>query len=204
MSSSYGLKGNLQYEDRKACQRYCNAWGKLSGSKASAYEREHEFEPHKYRHADEALNRWEPDRERMDCKGWQTAMKYLNKERFALGHELRGQKENTRRLEVVKREFIREKKRPQTGRNESEMQAVCPSCFMRMMPSQMILIRRKMICIDHNHAHETAPGAKRKSSSVPTLKKFYKNFMKTLAIWSKVHYTIFIEIDLVAADAEQE
>ena len=47
----------------------------------------------------------------MDYKGWQTAMKHLNKERFALDYELQGQKETIRRLEVVKREFIRERKR---------------------------------------------------------------------------------------------
>ena len=45
-------------------------------------------------------------------------MKHLNKERFALEFELRGQKESIRRLEVVKREYIREKKRSQTGRDE--------------------------------------------------------------------------------------
>lgn len=49
---------------------------------------------------------------------WQTAMKHLNKERFALDYELRGQKEDIRRLEVVKREFIREKKRSQPERGE--------------------------------------------------------------------------------------
>lgn len=45
-------------------------------------------------------------------------MKHLNKERFALDYELRGQKEDIRRLEVVKREFIREKKRSQPERGE--------------------------------------------------------------------------------------
>ena len=45
-------------------------------------------------------------------------MKHLNKERFALDYELRGQKETIRRLEVVKREFIRERKRIQTERDE--------------------------------------------------------------------------------------
>ena len=46
----------------------------------------------------------------MDYKGWQVAMKHLNKERFALDFEMHEQKENIRRLEVVKREFIREKR----------------------------------------------------------------------------------------------
>ena len=40
-------------------------------------------------------------------------MKHLNKERFALDYRLRGQKEDIRRLEVVKREFMKERKRPQ-------------------------------------------------------------------------------------------
>ena len=112
LSSAIGARIHA-YEDRKKYQRYYNAWSKLSGGKASAYEREHEFELHKYRQADEALSRWEADGERIDYKGWQTAMKHLNKERFLLDYELRGQKENIRRLEVVKREFIQEKKRSQ-------------------------------------------------------------------------------------------
>ena len=40
------------------------------------------------------------------------------KERFALDFELQGQKEEIRRLEVVKREFIRERKRSQPERDE--------------------------------------------------------------------------------------
>ena len=117
LSSAIGARIHA-YEDRKKYQRYYSAWSKLSGRKASAYEREHEFELHKYRQADEALSRWEADRERIDYKGWQTAMKHLNKERFAFDYELRGQKENIRRLEVVKREFIRERKNAQVERNK--------------------------------------------------------------------------------------
>lgn len=112
LSSAIGAR-IYAYENRKKYQRYYSAWSKLSGSKASAYEREHEFELHKYRQADEALNHWEADGERIDYKGWQTAMKHLNKERFALDYRLRGQKEDIRRLEVVKREFMKERKRPQ-------------------------------------------------------------------------------------------
>ena len=117
LSSTIGARIHA-YEDRKKYQRYYSAWSKLSGSKAIAYEREHEFELHKYRQADEALNRWEADGERLDYKGWQTAMKHFNKERFVLDFELQGQKENIRRLEVVKREFIRERKRSQPERGE--------------------------------------------------------------------------------------
>lgn len=115
LSSAIGARIHA-YEDRKKYQKYYSAWSKLSGSKASAYEREHAFELHKYRQADDALNRWGADGERIDNKGWQTVMKHLNKERFALDLELQGQKENIRRLEVVKREFIREKKRAQPER----------------------------------------------------------------------------------------
>ena len=93
LSSAIGARIHA-YEDRKKYQRYYNAWSKLSGSKASAYEREHGFELHKYRQAYESLNRWEADGERFDYKGWQVAMKHLNKERFALDYELQGQKEN--------------------------------------------------------------------------------------------------------------
>ena len=117
LSSAIGARIHA-YEDRKKYQRYYSSWSKLSGSKASAYEREHAFELHKYRQADEALSRWEADGERIDYKGWQIAMKHLNKDRFALDFELRGQKENIRRLEVVKREFIRERKRSQPERDE--------------------------------------------------------------------------------------
>ena len=112
LSSAIGARIHA-YEARKKYQRYYSAWSKLSGSKASAYEREYEFELRKYREAKEALERWEADGERIDYKGWQTAMQYLNKERFTLDYELRGQKDNIRRLEVVKREFMKERKRPQ-------------------------------------------------------------------------------------------
>ena len=117
LSSAIGARIHA-YEDRKKYQRYYNTWSKLSGNKASAYEREHAFELHKYRQADEALSHWEADGERLNYNGWQTAMKHLNKERFALDFELQGQKENIRRLEVVRREFILEKNRTQPGRNE--------------------------------------------------------------------------------------
>ena len=117
LSSAIGARIHA-YDDRKRYQRYYNAWSKLSGSKVSAYEREHEFELHKYRQADDALNRWEADGERIDYRDWQTAMKHLNKERFALDYELRGQKEDICRLEVVKREFSKMKERQQTNKEE--------------------------------------------------------------------------------------
>ncbi|MGN0745109.1 MAG: MobQ family relaxase [Aristaeellaceae bacterium] len=113
LSSAIGARIHA-YEDRKKYQRYYSAWSRLSGSKASVYERDHEFELRKYREANEALNRWEADGERIDYKGWQMAMKHLNKERFMLDYELHRQKEEIRRLEVVKREFIKERKRSQS------------------------------------------------------------------------------------------
>ena len=117
LSSAIGARISA-YEDRKKYHRYYNAWSRLSGIKASAYEREHEFELRKYRDANEAVNRWEADGERINNKAWQTVMKHLNKERFSLDYKLREQKENIRRLEVVRREYIRERKRSQAEKNE--------------------------------------------------------------------------------------
>ncbi len=45
-----------------------------------------------------------------NCTSTDKRMKHLNKKRFAFDYELRGQKECIRRLEVVKRECIREGK----------------------------------------------------------------------------------------------
>lgn len=45
-------------------------------------------------------------------------MKYLNKERFLLDYELREQKEEVRRLEIVRREFVKENKRTRPERYE--------------------------------------------------------------------------------------
>lgn len=104
------------YEGRKKYRRHYDTWSKLSGSRANVYEREHAFELHKYRQAEEALNRWEAEGEQINYKGWQTVMKHLNRERFSLDFELQGHKENIRRLEVVKREFIRERMRSLTER----------------------------------------------------------------------------------------
>ena len=117
LSSAIGARISA-FEDRKKYQRYYSTWIRLSGSKASAYERDHEFELRKYREANETLTRWEADGERIDYKGWQKAMKHLNKERFMLDYELLRQKEDVRRLEVVKREFIRERKSTQSEKDE--------------------------------------------------------------------------------------
>ena len=49
--------------------------------------------------------------ETIDYKGWQKALKYLNTERMVLDIDLREMKEDVRRLEVVKREYIKENKK---------------------------------------------------------------------------------------------
>ena len=49
-------------------------------------------------------------------KGWQKALDYLSKEQFMLDYQIQELKEEVRRLEVVKREFIRENKQQQPER----------------------------------------------------------------------------------------
>ena len=78
--------------------------------KQSGFERKYEYELRQYRQADAALLRWQDDGEKIDCKGWKAALDYLNKERFMLDYQLQEMKEEVRRLEVVKREFVRENK----------------------------------------------------------------------------------------------
>ena len=95
-----------------------NPGAKLTGTKRSTFEERYAFELRKYREAGAILARWEADGERIDCKGWREALKHLNKERFLLDYELQQQKEEVRRLEVVKREFIRENRRPRPERYE--------------------------------------------------------------------------------------
>ena len=56
------------------------------------------------------------DGEKIDCKGWKAALDYLNKERFMLDYQLQEMKEEVRRLEVVKREFIQENKQTKPDR----------------------------------------------------------------------------------------
>ena len=99
------------YEERKKYQRYYNAWEKLSEQKRPAFEKQYEFELHKYREAGEALQRWQDNGERIDYRGWQKALKYLNTERMVLDIDLRDMKEDVRRLEVVKREYVNKNKK---------------------------------------------------------------------------------------------
>lgn len=97
------------FEDEKKYRKAYNVWRGRSGSKADAFELEHEFELRKCREAAEALQHWEAAREKIDCKGWQKALTFLNKERFMLDYALREEKEKIRRLEFVKRELLQEK-----------------------------------------------------------------------------------------------
>ena len=99
------------YEERKKYQRYYKAWEKLPEQKRPAFEKQYAFELRKYREAEEALQRWQDSGETIDYKGWQKALKYLNTERMVLDIDLREMKEDVRRLEVVKREYIKENKK---------------------------------------------------------------------------------------------
>ena len=104
------------YEDRKKYQRYYKAWEKLPEKKRPAFEKQYEFELRKYREAEAAVQRWQDNGETIDYKGWQKALKYLNTERMVLDIDLRDMKEDVRRLEVVKREYIKENKQTKPER----------------------------------------------------------------------------------------
>ena len=99
------------YEEQKKYQRYYKAWEKLPEQKRPAFEKQYEYELRKHREAEAALQRWQDNGEQIDYKGWQKALKYLNTERMVLDIDLRDMKEDVRRLEVVKREYIKENKK---------------------------------------------------------------------------------------------
>ena len=104
------------YEDRKKYQKHFRTWEKLSGDKRNVFERRYEHELRQYRQAVKALHRWQADGEKLDCKAWKKALEHLNKERFMLDYQLQEQKEEVRRLEIVKREVIRENKQKRPDR----------------------------------------------------------------------------------------
>ena len=106
------------YEDWKKYQKHFRAWEKLPEAKRSGFERRYEYELRQYRQAVTALRRWQTNGEKIDCKGWKAALEHLNKECFMLDYQLQEQKEVVRRLEVVKREFIRENKQKRPDRYE--------------------------------------------------------------------------------------
>ena len=106
------------YEDWKKYQKHYRAWEKLPEAKRSGFKRKYEHELRQYRQAVTALRRWQDDGEKLDIKAWKKALEHLNKERFMLDYQLQEQKEEVRRLEVVKREFIWENKRKCPDRYE--------------------------------------------------------------------------------------
>lgn len=84
-----------------------NAWAQYAKKKD---------ELRQYRQAASVLHRCQDDGEKIDCKGWKTALEYLEKEQFMLDYQLEDMKEEVRRPEVVKREFIQENKRTKPER----------------------------------------------------------------------------------------
>ena len=106
------------YEDWKKYQKHYRTWEKLPETKRSGFERRYEYELRQYRQAVPALRRWQDDGEKIDCKGWKAVLESLNKERFMLDYRMQEQKEEVRRLEIVKREFIRENKQKRPDRYE--------------------------------------------------------------------------------------
>jgi len=98
------------FEDWKRYQKHYRTLEKLPETKRSGFERRYEHELRHYRQAVTALRRWQDDGEKIDIKAWKKALEHLNKERFMLDYQLQEQKEEVRRLEVVKQEFIRENK----------------------------------------------------------------------------------------------
>lgn len=106
------------YEKWKRYQKHYRAWEKLPEAKRSDFERQHEYELRQYRQAANFLRRCKDDGEKIDYKGWKKALDYLNKEQFMLDYQMQEIKEDVRRLEVVKREFIQENKRMRLERYE--------------------------------------------------------------------------------------
>ena len=106
------------YEHYRQYRKVYQAREKLPDAKRDAYERSHEYELRKYREATVVLHRCQTDGEKLDYKGWKAALKHLNQERFMLDYQLQEQKEEVRRLEVVKREMIQEKKRKYSEKYE--------------------------------------------------------------------------------------
>ena len=86
--------------------------------KRSGFERKYEYELRQYRQAADYLRRCQDDGEKIDYKGWKKALDWLNKEQFMLDYQMQEMKEEVRRLEVVKREFIQESKRMKPDRYE--------------------------------------------------------------------------------------
>ena len=104
------------YEKWKQFQKHYRTWEKLPEAKRSDFERRYEYELRQYRQAASVLRRCQDDGEKIDYKGWKAALEYLEKEQFMLDYQLEDMKEEVRRLEVVKREFIQENKKAKPDR----------------------------------------------------------------------------------------
>ena len=104
------------YEKWKKYQKHYRAWEKLPEVKRGGFERKYEYELRQYRQAASVLHRCQDDGEKVDYKGWKTALEYLEKEQFMLDYQLEDMKEAVHRLEVVKREFIQENKQTKPDR----------------------------------------------------------------------------------------
>lgn len=104
------------YERWKKYRKHYHAWEKLPETKRSDYERRYEYELRQYRQAAGALQRWKTDGEKIDHKGWKAALDYLNKEQFMLDYQMQEMREEVRRMEVVKREFVQENKQKKLER----------------------------------------------------------------------------------------
>ena len=92
------------------------AWEKLPEAKRGGFERKYEYELRQYRQAASVLRRCQDGGEKIDYKGWKKALDYLNREQFMLDYQLEDMKEEVRRLEIVKREFIQENKKSKPDR----------------------------------------------------------------------------------------
>lgn len=104
------------YEKWKKYQKHYRTWEKLPEAKRSDFERRYEYELRQYRQAASVLHRCQDDGEKIDYTGWKAALEYLEKEQFMLDYQLEDMKEEVRRLEIVKREFIQENKKTKPER----------------------------------------------------------------------------------------
>ena len=122
------------YNDYQAYAKIFKKWCKLSGPEKSAFERQHEFELHKYREADATLRRWQDDGEKIDINAWNEALKRLDVERIFLDREIDMRKETIRKLEVVKREFSKNRKEKNrnapAGYPQQERSGRCTDYFL--------------------------------------------------------------------------
>ena len=105
------------YEKWKEYCKHYQAWEKLPEKKRGDFERSYEYELRQYRQAAAALHRCQADDEKIDYKGWKAALEYLEKEQFMLDYQLEDMREEVRRVEGVKREFIQENKRTKPDRS---------------------------------------------------------------------------------------